>query len=548
MDLQIGRGQFRASAFAVAVLSRFMHVFSAFVLWVSACICSVIRMSFWESHSPSDAPCCLEKTLPIGHFQPRAKPRKGFRGCQTSPAAGQCRALGFLFRFCVCLLIGHGVRFGEARHPGPAACEAMWTLGTFNPSGLTTKTDVVAELPGDFWGITESHLSALGFEKFRKGLQCQKSRYQNLVPGAPCSLRSRSESVGTFSGVLAISPWPTRALHCDIDTPPFRSSRYQVVGSCIHDMWIQIAIIYGYPYSTTHQYPRFQTEQALEEAINRIACQASGPRVIMGDFNWLRPELAQLDRLEAMGFRDLQSLAEQWWGRSPQATGKGSRRIDFVYISPELIPLLRDVRIVDSLWPDHYAVVGSFASPKVSQEAFRWRMPQPVEWPKFNMPFEYPEHPDPTVSYALLWNCIEQQASDWLQSQGQPGLLPSQRGRGQTLEPTRHIDQTVPLRKSRRGEVQPVFHGASICGMRSSSNKFGDCKAFKQPSKSLLWPLGKVSQHCGARFAIPQGFMGVFVVGGSNRYSQSMVGRPFCHWVPQTFMIAVPSFMELMKK
>ena len=195
------------------------------------------------------------------------------------------------------------------------------------------------------------------------------------MPGAPSSLRARSESVGTFTGVLAISPWPTRALPLGSTQEWLPTARYQVVGTCIHNLWLQIAMVYGYPHSSTHQYPRFHTEQLLEAAINRIACQASGPRVIMGDFNWLQPELQQLDRLEAMGFRDLQSIAEEWWGRPPLPTGKGSRRIDFVYISSKLLPLLRDVRVIDSLWPDHSALVGCFASPCQELDHFKWRMP-----------------------------------------------------------------------------------------------------------------------------------------------------------------------------
>lgn len=393
---------------------------------------------------------------------------RGTKGLEQLGVRSQlCRhsfcAMGSRYKFWFCLLLlGHGVRIGEARQPGPDSCETMWSLGTFNPSGLTTKADIVADLSGDFWGITESHLSTLGFEKFQTGMKCQKSRFAYLVPGAPSSLRARSESVGTFTGVLAISPWPTRALPLGSTQEWLSTARYQVVGACIHNLWIQIAMVYGYPHSSTHQYPRFHTEQLLEAAINRIACQASGPRVIMGDFNWLQPELHQLDRLEAMGFRDLQSIAEEWWGRPPLPTGKGSRRIDFVYISSELLPLLRDVRVIDSLWPDHSALVGCFASPCQELDHFKWRMPQPIEWPAFEDTFCYPTHPDPTVAYALLWNSVEHHANQVAKASGASGFSPSQLGRGQTLEPTRHASNKAPIRKGRTGEVQPNYHGASF--------------------------------------------------------------------------------------
>ena len=149
-------------------------------------------------------------------------------------------------------------RVGEANNPGP---DDSWTLGTFNPSGVTSKADVIGQLGGDFWGMCETHLSDIGRRRFVHALRCQKSRWTHVVPGAPCPLRSRSEEVGTFKGVASISSWPTRALAHSLNDGWYQSARVQVVGTFIHQLWVNVAIVYGFPYSRTHHAPRFQTEQ-----------------------------------------------------------------------------------------------------------------------------------------------------------------------------------------------------------------------------------------------------------------------------------------------
>ena len=116
------------------------------------------------------------------------------------------------------------VSFGEKHHK--TRCDAMgksnsrcirlspscWTLGTFNPSGLAHRADLVAHLDGDFWGVTETHLSPLAKQKFVRGLRCQSSPFCNVVSGFDCPIRSRSEVAGSFTGVAALSRWPCRAL------------------------------------------------------------------------------------------------------------------------------------------------------------------------------------------------------------------------------------------------------------------------------------------------------------------------------------------------
>ena len=358
----------------------------------------------------------------------------------------------FLFLGCV--------RYGEALHPGPQ-CSTEWSLGTFNPTGVTAKADLISRLSGDVWGVTETHLSYEGFRKFRHGLSCNRAPFPYCVPGAHCPLRKRSQEVGSFSGVMCLSRWPVRALPHSIEDSLFASARVQIYGVCINQLWITMGLVYGYPDSSLHQYPRYQTDILLEQVVDRVALQTKGPRVIMGDFNWLAGDLSQLRRLESLGFRDLQTLAHQWWGVNVCPTGRGDKVIDFVYVSPEMFPLLSNV-VVDPAWPDHSAVIGKFKGDFTSIRELQWKVPGSVEWPNENWIQQLPPITgDVSLDFAQCWASIENQASNFRAQKGQPELVASQCGRGQTLETRASHAKVVPVKKGRSGEQQPRFFGGS---------------------------------------------------------------------------------------
>lgn len=361
----------------------------------------------------------------------------------------------WLVVFCQC-------RLGEAANPGPVS-KSCWTLGTFNPSGLAHRADLIAHLDGDFWGVTETHLSPLAKQKFVRGLRCQSSPFCNVVSGFDCPIRSRSEVAGSFTGVAALSRWPCRALPHQIPIELYQTSRIQTVGVCIHNLWINVGIMYGFPYSTTHLHPHFQTESLLSSLIDRIGQQCHGPRVIMGDFNWERHELGELDRLESLGFVELQQLGKLLWSQDILPTGKGTRRIDFVYISRELVGLLEAVHVDAEQWPDHSSVCGTFRDVQPALERFHWKMPQKMVWPNAN--WDIFEGPNPevsaTVSFADYWHKVEQVAVVASAGANRPCSSASL-GRGQTLESLKIVGSHAPVRKGRSGELQPEFFGNSF--------------------------------------------------------------------------------------
>ena len=365
---------------------------------------------------------------------------------------------GFSRSWCLLWMLG-SLRVGEASHPGPEE----WILGTFNPSGVAHRVDIITSLPGNLWGVSETHLSPVATRQFVRGLQCAKAPYKNVIPGYPCPIRARSETAGDFTGVAAISTGACRALPHSFSQDLYETSRIQVVGALVQQVWITAGLIYGYPKSNRHQHPRFQTDVLLEALVDRIGAQTSGPRVIMGDFNWEPHELSQVARLQEMGFVELQDLAAAWWGQPIQPTGRGSTRIDCVFVSRELACLLKQVVVDPTQWPDHSMVYGVFESPSPIMETFHWRMPKSCEWPKNWDPDYSPDFAQgASYAYAEFWNALEQSASQAVTAQGKTAWSPAVVGRGQTLEPVKSHMVPSPIRKSRQGEISPQFYGPSF--------------------------------------------------------------------------------------
>ena len=101
-----------------------------------------------------------------------------------------------------------------------------------------------------------------------------------------------------------------------------------------------MGVLYGYPDSVQHRSRTFHTDCLLDQLVTRIGCEASGPRVIGGDFNHGPNGLSQIARLQDLGFREAQAVALARWGSPVVPTGRGSENIDQLWLS-------RDAVVVD---------------------------------------------------------------------------------------------------------------------------------------------------------------------------------------------------------
>lgn len=188
----------------------------------------------------------------------------------------------------------------------------------------------------------------------------------------------------------------------------------------------------------------YQTEVLLEQLVERIALQTSGPRMLVGDVNHTIEEMAPGCRsFIAWGGGRYRTM--QPWGHQPQATGKGAARID-LWLSPEMLHTLQGVDIRRDRWADHATVEASLRVTTAMMEATVWHRPKPFPWPaKFEAKVKWNGSTAPTQAYAELWQTLESAA-----------------GHQVTLHPKKVKIRTAPLKPGRHGEIAPGFVGISL--------------------------------------------------------------------------------------
>lgn len=134
-----------------------------------------------------------------------------------------------------------------------------------------------------------------------------------------------------------LSRHPARPLEHNWEPSVFETSRIQIAGTLVGETWVQAGMFYGVPKARRHAAPVLQTDLLLEQLVNRLACETSGPRLIAGDINHTCEELSQLQRLRGLGWQEIQDFAAYQWNRPQEATGRGTAKLDQVWISPELL-------------------------------------------------------------------------------------------------------------------------------------------------------------------------------------------------------------------
>ena len=322
-----------------------------------------------------------------------------------------------------------------------------------------------ADDPVDLWLVSESHLSAAGYRSFVHGLRMHGTSYRWSVPGFPVMPRSTCSNHGQWSGVLALSSHPTRRLAHSWPQALHETSRLALSTTFCAGLWLQGVVAYCPPTGPTHPQAKQSANALLQAAVLQLA-QMDGPRYLAGDFNHDLQDLDSLQQLQAMHFIEVQDLHHSLTGVLPKATCKHTTRRDFLYISPELVPLFRGVVIDHDRWIDHATVVASFEGGADDMVRFPWPLPSPVDWPRFRPteaepPFEFPAQLDISDVYQKFWHSIEQSAQAVAISQHKP-LSKKCFGRASRKRPLKVTGSIAPVKCGRNGELQPEFYGLSF--------------------------------------------------------------------------------------
>lgn len=368
----------------------------------------------------------------------------------------------FFVQFCLFFAF---LRVGEAKTPGPE-----FAIGTFNSCGLLNKGGYLAELKPGVYGATETHLT-------RGGQQRIHSELQHNVPGARIvhghEVRSLSNKLGAIggrsSGVALISHAPIRGLPSQWDDCLWKSSRIQAAAVFANPIWLKIGVCYGYATDPNNQETIQATDKLLEQLTQRIVYDAQGPRAIVGDFNNAKLPFQQILKWKQAGFIDLQSYAYSAWGQEIKPTSRHRTTIDHVWVSKELLPFLQRVEVEDTLFPDHAMVTGYFDGFQKFNAISVWPKPVPLPWESLSEELEDAAVRSSPLKatnsqevYESIMHRLEDSVDSALRQQGSHGLLPQQRGRATRLAPVTCHHPVVPLRRSRKHEVQVEFMGENF--------------------------------------------------------------------------------------
>lgn len=212
---------------------------------------------------------------------------------------------------------------------------------------------------------------------------------------------------------------------------------------------------------TRPTYPNavIDTNVMLSTIVKELVISRTGPRYIMGGVNHQEGQLPILNILKSYGWIDIQELGfvrGQW---SPIPTCRGAKTIDYVFISPEMIPFFRKT----TSWPwfaDHVTLGAKFDFPVTSEADREWPQPsviprQKIQWEDWQQ--QSIENEDISLmgideAYTQIWQRHEHSFNGHVNSAD--GLLPSNcKGRAQRVKPIDRPAALPLLRPSRPGEV-----------------------------------------------------------------------------------------------
>ena len=347
-------------------------------------------------------------------------------------------------------------RIGEATNPGP---QSSFVLGAFNPSGLKGKAPyIVSQLSyGDIWAVSETHLCSQALHAFKTSLRFAKSPFGYCVGGCPVPSQQDRLFHSAWRGVAVLSKFPTREVPTVIPPAILSSSRLVVTTTLVNDVWITGGTIYGEPESSSYPHQKLNNEALLHHATAHVCHLAKGPRYLAGDWNQLQHTSPSFELMEAAGFRDLQDIACELWGRPIENTCKHATRKDFCYISRELQHLLLRVGMSHDVFPDHAVMWGEFSAIGNALPRQIWFSPSQFPWPadwEVDPNFWDAHTGDSDNRYHMLWQHIETQACRALPFPAPKNAL----GRAATTDVRPVLDGKVsPPKKARHGDIKPHY-------------------------------------------------------------------------------------------
>ena len=347
-----------------------------------------------------------------------------------------------------------GHRYGEAQHPGP-----LW-LGTTNPSGVRGKEWAYAELPTGIWGSSETQLSCEGVLQSQRALKhVHASRTLKLCHGAPAPIRARSQDAGSWTGVGFISELPSRPVYVQWNHSEHSLGRVHMSQYWWGAQRLLMTNVYLWPKGPTWPKALQASNALLEQITKEVVLSRTGYRVITGDFNHDEDQLEAISIWKQQGWVEAQQFAEDKWQRPVAKTCKGKTTRDFVWLSPECVPFIKEVRTW-ALFADHDPVGVKLDMPIGQHQQVVWPMAAYIPWQQVDKdgweasfkkvdPNIFKESVD--EQYQKLWQHYEDSFKGFVKAPKEQ-LPAGCCGRGRKVQPRKRELQCPLVKPSRQGE------------------------------------------------------------------------------------------------
>ena len=367
--------------------------------------------------------------------------------------------------------LGSGVRFGEAKHPGPTDSEVqLIRFCVTNPTSINQKADFYIDLAKfhqcDVISLSETAATDIAQANFSRivGKNQLKCHWSPPVPAFRNTITGKPHEKGKASGVGLCTKLPFRPCRNPFDAHWSASTRLIHTIVKIGNWHVQVVTVYCKPTSSG------AAVNFNQELLNYVMSRVEAvplPFIIMGDFNMELDRFDGWPHLEAKGCRNLPQLYHRLFGSTMPATCKEVTTPDNAIISSALVPFVKHIQVLrDTGIPTHHPVIFDFAFP--SQGLFRHRLKFPRQFVElglnehdFAMAFEDNQHSFETPNSLEEWGiCLEKLAdiavknSPSLQTQGFYQLPASFRGRCQAKHVTKCPVQSS-IKKAWDGVYEP---------------------------------------------------------------------------------------------
>ena len=309
-------------------------------------------------------------------------------------------SFGFLRRFWfIFVFLSQLMRIGEATVPGPFDLHSdvdsfidppRWFLpgtpdfcvGIGNPAGISNKLHMLEYFPKGWFHLAETQASQrqqCAFQSRLRSLSYNTGRNLRSSLGAPAALRSGSSHAGSWTGVLSFGDCPLRSIPCLWPNGEFASGRVLLTAARLGSLDVAAATVYLPPVGPSYPKARQLSEELLAPITENLVYGRQGPRMILGDFNSTAGSLRNMQLWQSQGWIEVQNLFADTHFRTPEMTCKGATAPDQIWISPEMIPFIRNISTWD-VFPDHKMLLIGLNIGSSPAFHHHWALPGHIPW------------------------------------------------------------------------------------------------------------------------------------------------------------------------